>query len=181
MTENSKETIVEAALNLFATRGYDSTPISLIAKTAQVSQGLMYNFFPSKEALLGELMNRGFEDIKRSMKSYLDVAEPREAIRVHVETTIAIIKRHSRFWRLLHAIRLQGKVVETAQPLFQEIVTNVTHTFSSVFSVLGYPNPQLEAMLFLAQIDGLVILFLQDEQNVPIDQLGQQLIQRYIS
>jgi AcrR family transcriptional regulator len=53
-TENKKEAIVVAALKLFATHGYASTPVSLIAKTAGVSQGLMYNFFNSKEALLHE-------------------------------------------------------------------------------------------------------------------------------
>lgn len=178
-TANQKELIVNTALKLFAKHGYDSTPISLIARTAKVSQGLMYNFFKGKEALLKEMMAMGFADIAQSMTSYEKEMEPRQAIALHIQSTIQIIKQHQEFWKLLHAIRLQGKVASSMQKQFQEVVKNVTSTFQKVFKKLGYKNPELEAILFLAQIDGLVILYLQDN-NTPIDKLGQQLINRYI-
>jgi AcrR family transcriptional regulator len=175
---NQKEIIVQTALKLFAQNGYDRTPISLIAKTAKVSQGLLYNFFKGKDDLLREIMAIGFEDINRSMTSYQQDATPEQAIEAHIKKTIAIIKQHKQFWTLLHAIRLQGKVSKVLQKQFQETVAFVTASFQKVFKKLGYKNPELEAILFLAQIDGLVILYLQDE-TIPIDKLGQQLINRY--
>jgi AcrR family transcriptional regulator len=175
---NQKEQIVKTALKLFAQHGYASTPISLIAKTAKVSQGLMYNFFKSKEELLKQMMQMGFNDIQQSMISYDKETDPHAAIKVHILKTIEIIKQHKEFWKLLHTIRLQGKVSSSMQKSFQEVVANVTLTFQKVFKKMGYKNPELEAILFLTQIDGLIILFLQDE-NIPIDKLGQQLINRY--
>src|SRR6478736_2297468 len=175
---NQKELIVTTALKLFAKHGYDSTPISLIAKTAKVSQGLMYNFFKGKDVLLKEMMAIGFADIARSMVSYQKEMGPQQAIELHIQSTIHIIKPHQEFWKLLHAIRLQGKVASSMQKQFQEVVKNVTSTFQTVFKNVGYKNPELEAILFLAQIDGLVILYLQDNAT-PIDKLGQQLINRY--
>lgn len=177
-TTNQKELIVNTALKLFAKHGYDSTPISLIAKTAKVSQGLMYNFFKGKEALLREMMAIGFADIAQSMNSYQKDIDPQLAIELHILSTIQIIKQHQEFWKLLHAIRLQGKVASSMQKQFQEVVIAVTSTFQKVFKKLGYKNPELEAILFLTQIDGLMILYLQDN-NTPIDKLGQQLINRY--
>lgn len=177
--KNHKEKILDTALKLFAKRGYSNTPVSLIASTAGVSQGLMYNYFKGKEALLTALMERGFEDIKDSMESYQTTKEPCQAIGQHIRKTIKLVQAHSAFWRLLHAIRLQGKVTEKAKPIFQQIITSVTTTFTDVFQQLGYENPHLEAMLFLSQIDGLVILYLQDEKHVPIARLGEQLIKRY--
>jgi AcrR family transcriptional regulator len=177
--DNKKQLILETALKLFATQGYGATPISLIAKQAGVSQGLMYNFFASKSQLLSEMITQGSADIAESMKSYSSIADPREAIKIHVTETIKIIKKKKEFWRLLHAIRLQSGVLQVVQELFEEIVTTVTKTFEKVFRQLGFENPKLEAQLFLTQIDGLVILYLQNEK-LPIEKLGNQLIKRYV-
>jgi AcrR family transcriptional regulator len=178
-THNKKHNIVDAALKLFATRGYASTPVSLIAATAKVSQGLMYNFFSSKEELLREMIRLGSEDIAASMQSYLTASDPKEAIRMHVLKTMEIIREKKEFWKLLHAVRLQGLVIRAVEDQFQQITKTVTGTFEKVFRQLKYPNPKLEAILFLTQIDGLVILYLQDE-NIPLKKLANQLINRYI-
>ena len=172
--------IIESALKLFPTQGYASTPVSLIAKTAGVSQGLMYNFFNSKEELLKEMIQLGAKDIAESMQSYLTVTDPREAIREHVLKTMAIIQQRKEFWRLLHAIRLQGLVIQVVEDQFREIARSVTSTFEKIFEELSYANPALEAILFLTQIDGLVILYLQDE-TIPLKNLADQLIKRYTS
>lgn len=175
---NKKEDIIATALELFAIHGYASTPVSLIAKQAGVSQGLMYNFFSSKEELLREMIRLGSADIAKSMEGYLTIGDPREAIKNHVHRTVDIIQKRKTFWRLLHAIRLQGMVIQAVEDQFQEINTTVTAIFEKVFRKLAYPNPKLEAILFLAQIDGLVILYLQDE-TIPLKKLAVQLISRY--
>lgn len=177
--DNKKQLILETALKLFATHGYSATPISMIAKEAGVSRGLMYNFFSGKRELLRALMREGSADIAESMKAYSAIQDPREAIRTHVTETIKIIRKKKEFWRLLHAIRLQGGVLEEVQDLFEDIVATVTKIFEKVFRQLGFERPKLEAQLFLTQIDGLVILYLQNEK-LPIQQLGNQLIKRYI-
>ena len=49
---DKKQLIIDTALNLFANKGYHASSISMIAKEAKISKGLMYNYFDSKEALL---------------------------------------------------------------------------------------------------------------------------------
>jgi AcrR family transcriptional regulator len=175
---NQKEAIIKAALKLFARNSYASTPVSLIAKTARVSQGLMYNYFRSKEDLLKEIIALGFQDIKTSMKAYGESDDPRKNISNHVRKTIEIVEQNKAMWKLLHTIRLQEKVVIAMQKQFRQIVESVALTFRKTFKKLGYPNPEMEAVLFLAQIDGLVMLYLQDAE-IPLNQLGETLIQRY--
>lgn len=46
--------ILEAALSVFADKGIQGTKMSMIAKEAGVSHGLMYHYFDSKETLLNE-------------------------------------------------------------------------------------------------------------------------------
>lgn len=48
----SKEAILEATLEVFRRRGYEGTTIPAIAEHLGVSQGTLYNYFPSKEKLL---------------------------------------------------------------------------------------------------------------------------------
>ena len=177
-TTNQKEQIVKAALKLFATHGYGSASVRQIAKAARVSPALMYNYFNSKEDVLKEIVSRGFDDIKKSLEVYNDEIPARKAIEIHINATVAIIQKNSEFWRLLHSIRLQEKVLDASKKLFEEIVRFITKTFTSIFKKLNYRNPHLEAILFLTQVDGLVILYLQNPK-LQIRQLANHLITSY--
>ena len=46
-----EETILHAGLYLFATRGYESTTVDAISKIANCSHGLVFHYYPTKEAL----------------------------------------------------------------------------------------------------------------------------------
>lgn len=62
MTRTDKENaILEATLSLIAERGFHNTPMSMIAKQASVSAGIVYHYFDNKDALIHEL----YKDIKR--------------------------------------------------------------------------------------------------------------------
>lgn len=53
--EGKRAAILEAALTLFALQGFAGTPVPEIANAAGVAAGTIYNYFPSKEALVNEL------------------------------------------------------------------------------------------------------------------------------
>jgi len=57
MRETTRRKIELAALSLFARRGLSVT-VNEIALAAGVSKGLLYNHYPSKEALIGELVRQ---------------------------------------------------------------------------------------------------------------------------
>ena len=73
--EKRKLAIVQAALPLFARRGFAETTTKDLAKAAGVSEPLLYKHFPSKEALYLEIQNfccRNSDPINRR----LDELEP---------------------------------------------------------------------------------------------------------
>jgi AcrR family transcriptional regulator len=175
---NQKEIILKVALQLFARHGYKGTSVNMIATEAGVSHGLMYNYFAGKEELLQELMITAFQDIQNSMSSYTTQPNPHAAIEGHIKATVKIIREKSDFWRLLHAVRLQEGIAGVLLATYRDIVVNVTSIFEGIFKKIGYENPKLEALLFLSQIDGLVIMYLQDD-HIPLDKLASQLIKRY--
>lgn len=59
--ERRRQEILCAALELFVTRGYAATKVSDIAKRADMSTGLMFHYFESKEKLYEELIQMGLE------------------------------------------------------------------------------------------------------------------------
>lgn len=59
--QRRRQEIINAALELFVSRGYVATKITDIAKQANMSTGLMFHYFESKEALYEELVRMGLE------------------------------------------------------------------------------------------------------------------------
>lgn len=57
-TSDKRERILDAALSLFAERGFHGTPVPLVAERANVGAGTIYRYFASKEALVNALYRR---------------------------------------------------------------------------------------------------------------------------
>lgn len=88
----SQELLQEAAFELFQLRGYRSTSVEQIARTAGFSRATFFNFFPSKAELfwvetdgliasLGEFLERRLEDAGKG-----EPADLREALLGFAET-----------------------------------------------------------------------------------------------
>ena len=59
--ERRRQEIIYTALELFVSKGYAATKITDIAKRANMSRGLMFHYFESKENLYEELIRMGVE------------------------------------------------------------------------------------------------------------------------
>src|SRR5580658_4645751 len=55
-----RQQIVETALHLFRQHGYENTRIDDIVQTLEISQPTFFRYFPSKEAVLREVGERGY-------------------------------------------------------------------------------------------------------------------------
>ena len=62
-----RDAILKAALNLIAANGFHGTPMSLVAKEAGVSAGIIYHYFESKDALIDELYRVVKQDFARAI------------------------------------------------------------------------------------------------------------------
>lgn len=59
--ERRRQEILFAALELFVSKGYVATKVTDIAQRANMSTGLMFHYFESKEKLYEELIRMGLE------------------------------------------------------------------------------------------------------------------------
>lgn len=120
----------------------------------------------------------GFGRVRLTTEAYKDEPDPRKAIELHINNVIKELRSNSQFWRMVHIVRLQEDVLKTIGPLAVQIVEESTRIFTKAFTTMGHANPEQEAMLLFAQIDGLVALYLFNPQ-LPIQSLAQLLINRH--
>ncbi len=62
--ERTREAILHAAARLIRDRGYTAATLRAIAAEAQVEAGSIYYHFPSKTAILEEVLDRGLRDLR---------------------------------------------------------------------------------------------------------------------
>lgn len=92
MSHVTREKITEAALSLFAYKGYALTTIKDVSKTAGISTGLIYRHFHSKEELFDTLIEMAIIEIKELI-NFLDTdINPKDMINSLVEKIIAGIE-----------------------------------------------------------------------------------------
>ncbi|MEO8609170.1 MAG: TetR/AcrR family transcriptional regulator [Chloroflexota bacterium] len=61
MTIDTRERLIESAIELVLTSGYNATGVKELCQHAQVQKGSFYHFFPSKRDLVIEALNRQWE------------------------------------------------------------------------------------------------------------------------
>jgi AcrR family transcriptional regulator len=64
---SKREVILQAALELFAERGFHGTAVPLIAEKARVGAGTLYRYFESKEAIVNELFRQEKQALGRAL------------------------------------------------------------------------------------------------------------------
>ncbi|MCZ8516422.1 TetR/AcrR family transcriptional regulator [Paenibacillus filicis] len=69
MSNNKEDDILEAAMELFARRGYDGTTVPMIAEKAKVGAGTIYRYFENKEALVNSLFISSVTKFSETLKN----------------------------------------------------------------------------------------------------------------
>lgn len=161
---NKKGTILNIALQLFSSHGFDNTPTSLIAKKAEVSEGLIFRHFTNKEGLLNEILVDGFAKIAPYLDIILNETNPKKIILLTLDLPYNIISEHREFWRLQNSLRVQNADFRENfdnNAIFDRLDAQVLSAFKS----LKCENPKLETELFFIFLNGLSLHILDNEDK----------------
>jgi AcrR family transcriptional regulator len=99
--EGGRERILEAALQVFADRGYNAASVAEIGERAGVAKSVMYHHFGSKAGLFEAIVEARTADLVEDVASALpeDPAAPR--LRVGVDAYFKFLRTQPAVWRLL--------------------------------------------------------------------------------
>jgi AcrR family transcriptional regulator len=105
MTETrptSANRILETALDLFATHGYDATSVQAICDAARITKPTLYHFYGSKEGVYSALIASAMDRIQRSLFSALAQEGPLvERLKGVVRDLFADATANPKLWRFM--------------------------------------------------------------------------------
>jgi AcrR family transcriptional regulator len=79
--QRTREQIIEAAMGLFAERGYQATTIADIAEAADVAPRTFFSYFPSKEAVVFHNVERDLDSLASALDDRLPGETAFDALR----------------------------------------------------------------------------------------------------
>jgi len=176
MRDASRRRILKAALRLFATHGYAGTSIRMIARAASISVGLLYNYFPSKADLLGALFEESMRDVQASFASAEATNTPAERIERLVRSSFEILDANRDFWRMSYGVRMQPAVVAGLGKRLHAWTTTIQSTLARYVREAGSREPEVDAALMFALIDGVSQHYVLDPKGYPLNEVADGII-----
>ena len=179
--EETRARIMDAALRLFSRRGYDGTSVRAIAAGAGVATGLLANYFDGKQALLRALVEESIADVRASFAEAERAGAPGERIERLLRASFRILRERQAFWRLSYGVRMQPAVLEGLGDLLGVWTAEIQATLTGYLAEAGVPEPELEALVLFALIDGVSQHYVLHPDAYPIDAVVERIAARYRS
>jgi len=169
-----KKVIIDAALELFADKGYASTSISCIAEKANISKGLMYNYFKSKEELLKTIVQSFLDEIGEMLDPNRDDILSKEEAIQFFDKYFELLMTRTEEAKLLVQLTVQPEVLQ----LFSDdnMLPKRTKQGEMIFTYFSEnqkENAQMEIMNFAAIMKGITIIYAFSPEKYPDEMMLQ--------
>ena len=100
--QGTKDRILDAALNIFASKGYHDTRLDEIVAESQTSKGAIYFHFPNKERLFLALVDQFADLLERRVTEAIEDSPPgMERVRAALEATLDAFSKYRRPAKIL--------------------------------------------------------------------------------
>jgi TetR/AcrR family fatty acid metabolism transcriptional regulator len=160
---DKRKRILDAAVRVFARKGFHATRVSEVAKAAGVADGTIYLYFESKDALLVSL----FEDRVERLLAFLDAELPRaqtasEKLRRVIELQLGLLESERDLAEVLTVILRQSTKLmkEHAAPKFNayiDVIARVVADGQASGELRSDVAPRLVARAIFGALDGLAM------------------------
>ena len=113
-----RELILEAAIRVFADRGFNSARVSDVAKEAGVADGTIYLYFKTKEEILLSIFEQSMDTLRDGLVARLDgVSDPMERVRVFARFHFEQVRTNPQVAEVLQVeLRLSKKFIKDYRP-----------------------------------------------------------------
>lgn len=173
-----KEQIINTAIDLFATEGYENTSIQKLADKAGVAQGLLYRHFKNKQDLLAHLAEIGLKQVQDTLQPYSDSSLSfSQAFKEHISLTCRYLASNRYLWKVIHTARLSNILNNSGENnrLVKDVILKPV---AAKLKASGYKDADMYAWYIFSLIDGVTSLYLVHPEIFPLSRLEQFLIDK---
>ena len=177
--EQSRKKILDAALRLFAQKGFDGTSVSGVAKEAGVAKGLIYNYFSSKEDLVHQLVISGADVAEEVVGELMGLPSVSERFRFVFEWFYREMQERFEYYKLLTMLSLKLDAFPEMQDFANAKYEGYIPIMTAFLAEKGVENPEVEGRLLAATLDGIGIQYLVLKDRLPFRKMIDDLIEKY--
>jgi AcrR family transcriptional regulator len=187
----TRDRILATAARLFSEHGYEHTPLSQVAREAQVSKALVLWHFDSKEKLFRAALGRTLEPYFIDVDDLGGLAEAAQIERL-IDRFYEFVRDNVYSVRFLFGLIIRGErrpddVVERVAQLydvFRSMLADIIASGHANGTFRPDVDPRLDASLILASLGGILIeRILHDEAHAAelLAYLKQSAVRRLIA
>jgi TetR/AcrR family acrAB operon transcriptional repressor len=188
----TRDSILDAAEQLFVKQGVSSTTLQHIATAAGVTRGAIYWHFLDKGALFNAMMERAKMPLESAMQllDQADGAETLEALRDYTLCVFRVTVDDPQARRVFEIATLKLEYVDELSAVRERRKQNQVAWMARIDSRIrsGIANGQVKAGVdpyavalgLWAIVDGLIRAWLLDPQAFDLVQLGAQIIDTHL-
>ena len=151
--EDTRSRILNAALRLFAAKGYDGTTTKDLAKKAKVAEGTLFRYFPNKKAILIEVATQGWIEILTDLLTELSEMGNYQAVAQVMKRRVLRMRENN---DLLKVCFIEAQFhQELKEKIQSEVIIKMTDVAEAFFEtameqgIYRRMNPKIVAQVFL--------------------------------
>ncbi|WP_018758329.1 TetR/AcrR family transcriptional regulator [Paenibacillus terrigena] len=178
----AKEKIHHAAMALFVKKGYHATSIDDVARLAQISKGLLYNYYKGKEELLAAMVLIRIEEVKEVMEDAAALLTPGDQLRHIVEGAINNVYRRPEVYRFYLNLQTQPEddhILATYSAMLNDESRKQFEVQCRIFKQQGVKEPRMKSLQFSAALQGAMLMMTTYPGDFPVEEIKEQIIREY--
>ena len=180
MIMSSKKTkVLEVATELFAKHGFENTSVSNICNEADVSKGLVYHHFKSKEAILLEIFSKTTNQMVEMSKSPKSTLEPTKQILQLIDAVISQIQLDKQLFHFNLNMMFQPKTRKLLNDQIELRAALLFESVKSIFNQISEKNSEVLTYMFIAEIDGISLSYLSSYKDYSLMIMKNELLKKY--
>ena len=183
---DKKLKVMNVAIELFATRGFDKTSINLICEEAGVSKGLIFHHFKNKDDLLrqvflrmAEIMNE-VDDYKIEHEESLDIKDRFIHLIDYIFYSMADTQ-HKLYYQFDFQVLTQPLMREKLIDLIKERYQLMMESFEVILNDIPNINSEVISHMLIAEIDGIAMNYLFSNGDYPLNDIHIEFKKKYRS
>jgi AcrR family transcriptional regulator len=178
------DAVLKAAAQVFTRRGYAGATTNHIAERAGVSVGSLYEYFPSKDALLVALMEEHLgegESVLQKVAAEVVARGVRDLAEVVRHVARAMVELHARDRELHRILFEEAPLSRRIRQMLLEIETRATARVADLLAShpdVAVPDPGLAAAVVVHTVEALTHrLVLHGGREVEVDAYVEEIVQ----
>jgi AcrR family transcriptional regulator len=158
--EEKRRLLLEAAVRVFARKGYHASRVGDIAEEAGVAHGLLYHYYDSKEAVLRAVFRETWRALIETIRSVEQAGDPpREQLRKVAEILLRSWRRDPDLVRVLvlevtRSQHLPGEMDEIAESF--EAIQEIVERGQADGTIRPDLDPRLASYVFFGAVEELL-------------------------